>query len=76
MTMFLPSYAASLSGAKYDGMDELDVDSSTEKGFIATHVNQVKRWFLTHSQHLNFFTILVLASVSCDFTCLFNFIRR
>ncbi|KAL5785511.1 hypothetical protein ACOSQ2_007903 [Xanthoceras sorbifolium] len=62
----LPPYfisrAASLSGSKFDAMDELD-DSSTENGAITTHLNQIKRWLLTHSQHLNFFTILVLASV-------------
>ncbi|KAK1591603.1 hypothetical protein Q3G72_010229 [Acer saccharum] len=62
----LPPYfisrAASLSGSKVDTMDELD-DSSTENGVIATNLNKIKRWLLTHSQHLNFFTILVLASV-------------
>ncbi|KAK4855116.1 hypothetical protein QYF36_004127 [Acer negundo] len=62
----LPPYfisrAASLSGSKVDTMEELD-ESSTENGVIATNLNQIKRWLLTHSQHLNFFTILVLASV-------------
>ncbi|KAK3190023.1 hypothetical protein Dsin_029584 [Dipteronia sinensis] len=62
----LPPYfisrAASLSGRRVDTMDELD-DSSTENGVIATYLYQIKRWLLTHSQHLNFFTILVLASV-------------
>ncbi|TXG72008.1 hypothetical protein EZV62_000587 [Acer yangbiense] len=53
---------ASLSGSKVDTMDELE-DSSTENGVIATNLNKIKRWLLTHSQHLNFFTILVLASV-------------
>ncbi|CAK9186385.1 unnamed protein product [Ilex paraguariensis] len=63
----LPPYfisrAASLSDSKFDAMEELD-DSSTEgHGVIATRLNQMKRWFLLHSQYLNFFTILVLASV-------------
>ncbi|KAF3457159.1 hypothetical protein FNV43_RR01816 [Rhamnella rubrinervis] len=62
----LPPYfisrAASLSGDKLDAMGELD-DSSKESGVIATHLNQMKRWLLSHAQHLNFFTILVLASV-------------
>ncbi|KAJ4722431.1 vacuole membrane protein KMS1-like [Melia azedarach] len=63
----LPPYfisrAASISGSRLDAMDELD-DSPTENdGFFSTHLKQIKRWFYTHSQHLNFFTILVLASV-------------
>ncbi|CAI8589495.1 unnamed protein product [Vicia faba] len=56
----LPPYfisrAARLSGSKVDGMEELDSD---EKGVL----NQIKCWFFSHTQHLNFFTILVLASV-------------
>ncbi|KAK7308834.1 hypothetical protein RJT34_05102 [Clitoria ternatea] len=56
----LPPYfisrAARLSGGRVDAMEELD---SEDKGFL----NQVKCWLLSHSQHLNFFTILVLASV-------------
>lgn len=52
------------SGRKMEAMEELDTEN---KGFMATHLNQIKRWFLSHAQHLNFFTILVLASVSMDF---------
>ncbi|KAI5423485.1 vacuole membrane protein KMS1 [Lathyrus oleraceus] len=56
----LPPYfisrAARLSGSKVDGMEELDSDN---KGLL----NQLKCWFFSHTQHLNFFTILVLASV-------------
>ncbi|XP_058778503.1 vacuole membrane protein KMS1 [Vicia villosa] len=56
----LPPYfisrAARLSGSKVDGMEELD---SEDKGVL----NQIKCWFFSHTQHLNFFTILVLASV-------------
>ncbi|OMO61197.1 SNARE associated Golgi protein family [Corchorus capsularis] len=63
----LPPYfisrAASISGSKVDAMEEFDASSSEDSGIIATHLNQIKRWLLTHSQHLNFFTILVLASV-------------
>ncbi|XVE66010.1 hypothetical protein DITRI_Ditri08aG0047300 [Diplodiscus trichospermus] len=63
----LPPYfisrAASLSGSKYDAMEELDASSSEDNGVIATHLKQIKRWLLSHSQHLNFFSILVLASV-------------
>ncbi|ONI26229.1 hypothetical protein PRUPE_1G011300 [Prunus persica] len=63
----LPPYfisrAASLSGDKVDGMEELDAPSDEGTGFIATHLNRVKRWLLSHSQQFNFFTILVLASV-------------
>ncbi|KAK4266356.1 hypothetical protein QN277_027296 [Acacia crassicarpa] len=60
----LPPYfisrAARLSGSKSDAMDELDTEGG---GIIATHLTQIKRWFLAHTQHLNFFTILLLASV-------------
>ncbi|KAK9182577.1 hypothetical protein WN944_025722 [Citrus x changshan-huyou] len=63
----LPPYfisrAASISGSRLDAMDEFD-DSSTESdGVVATRLKKIKRWFFTHSQHLNFLTILVLASV-------------
>ncbi|CAJ2650974.1 unnamed protein product [Trifolium pratense] len=56
----LPPYfisrAARLSGNRMDAMEELDSD---DKGVL----NQIKCWFFSHTQHLNFFTILVLASV-------------
>ncbi|KAL2349496.1 hypothetical protein Fmac_003496 [Flemingia macrophylla] len=56
----LPPYfisrAARLSGGRVDAMEELD---SENKGVL----NRIKCWFRSHSQHLNFLTILVLASV-------------
>lgn len=56
----LPPYfisrAASLSGSTVDAIEELDSD---DKGLL----NRVKCWFLSHSQHMNFVTILILASV-------------
>ncbi|KAF9618794.1 hypothetical protein IFM89_002662 [Coptis chinensis] len=62
----LPPYfisrAARISGTKFDAMEELDA-SSPEDGVLSNRLTQIKRWFLSHSQHLNFFTILVLASV-------------
>ncbi|KAF8080004.1 hypothetical protein N665_0982s0006 [Sinapis alba] len=61
----LPPYfisrAASLSGSTVDEMEELEASSSEDRGFMAANLNRVKRWLLTHSQHLNFFTVLVLA---------------
>ncbi|KAM5569357.1 hypothetical protein ABKV19_016734 [Rosa sericea] len=63
----LPPYfisrAASLAGNKMDAMEELDTPSDEVQGFLATRLYQIKRWLLSHSQQLNFFTILVLASV-------------
>ncbi|XP_028792403.1 vacuole membrane protein KMS1-like [Neltuma alba] len=60
----LPPYfisrAARESGRALDAMEELDTEN---KGIMATYLNQMKRWLLSHSQHLNFLTILVLASV-------------
>lgn len=62
----LPPYfisrAASLSGSTLD-MEELDTSSSEDEGRIASLLNRFKRWFLSHAQYLNFFTILLLASV-------------
>ncbi|KAK5840972.1 vacuole membrane protein KMS1-like [Gossypium arboreum] len=63
----LPPYfisrAASVSGRKIEPMEELDHSSSEDNGFIATHLKQIEHWLLSHSQHMNFFTILLLASV-------------
>ncbi|XP_065863330.1 vacuole membrane protein KMS1 [Euphorbia lathyris] len=63
----LPPYfisrAASLSGSTMEEMEELNVSPSEDSGTIATHLNRIKRWLLSHSQHLNFVTILLLASV-------------
>ncbi|KAA0061699.1 vacuole membrane protein KMS1 [Cucumis melo var. makuwa] len=63
----LPPYfisrAARLSGARSEAMEELDASSRESNGFIPTYLNRMKRWFLSHAQHLNFLTILLLASV-------------
>ncbi|XP_010905216.1 vacuole membrane protein KMS1 [Elaeis guineensis] len=63
----LPPYfisrAARLSGRKVDAIDELDAASSKEDRFISASLKQIKHWLLSHSQHLNFFIILILASV-------------
>ncbi|KAK9073885.1 hypothetical protein SSX86_006479 [Deinandra increscens subsp. villosa] len=62
----LPPYfisrAASISGEKIDAAEELDASSAETNG-VASNLNHMKRWFLSHAQYLNFFTILVLASV-------------
>ncbi|RZS16086.1 hypothetical protein BHM03_00048080, partial [Ensete ventricosum] len=61
----LPPYfisrAARLSGSNLE-MEDLGSASSTN-GFVSSSLRQIKIWLLTHSQHLNFLTILVLASV-------------
>lgn len=46
-------------------MKELDTSSTDDDGFMSARLNQIKSWFLSHAQYLNFVTILVLASVSC-----------
>lgn len=62
----LPPYfisrAASISGGKIDAMEELDA-STEDTGMLARQLNNLKRWFLSHAQYLNFVTILLLASV-------------
>ncbi|XP_059645967.1 vacuole membrane protein KMS1-like [Cornus florida] len=56
-------HAASISGSKLEVMEDLDSSSKEDGGIIANHLKQIKQWLLSHSQYLNFFTILVLASV-------------
>ncbi|XP_071737017.1 vacuole membrane protein KMS1-like [Rutidosis leptorrhynchoides] len=62
----LPPYfisrAASISGDKLDDAEEMDASSSENNG-VASNLNNMKLWLLSHAQYLNFFTILVLASV-------------
>lgn len=62
----LPPYfisrAASMSGQKVEELAELDASISKE-GFISSTLYRAKRWLMSHSQHLNFPTILLLASV-------------
>ncbi|KAI4311277.1 hypothetical protein MLD38_036183 [Melastoma candidum] len=61
----LPPYfiarAASISGS--NALDELDVSTTEDKGVVSRKLTQVKFWFLSHAQHLNFITVLLLASV-------------
>uniref|UniRef100_A0A0D9V6G6 Vacuole membrane protein KMS1 n=1 Tax=Leersia perrieri TaxID=77586 RepID=A0A0D9V6G6_9ORYZ len=63
----LPPYfisrAARLSGSEPEAVKELDAAASNEHGPLASTLNRTKRWLLSHSQHLNFITILILASV-------------
>ncbi|KAI5566438.1 hypothetical protein BDE02_13G019900 [Populus trichocarpa] len=64
----LPPYfisrAASMSGSKLEVMKEFESFSAEDHNTVmATHMKQIKNWFLSHSQYLNFFSILVLASV-------------
>ncbi|KAK1387783.1 hypothetical protein POM88_015961 [Heracleum sosnowskyi] len=44
-------------------MEEMNTSLPENEGRIATLLNRSKRWFLSHAQYLNFFTILLLASV-------------
>ncbi|KMS95411.1 hypothetical protein BVRB_008510 [Beta vulgaris subsp. vulgaris] len=61
----LPPYfisrAASLSGS--NPMEKMDASPPQDNGIIGRHLNQVKHWLLSHSQYLNGWTILLLASV-------------
>lgn len=63
----LPPYfisrAARLSGGTVDAVEELDASSAEDTGFLSAFLTRIKRWFLSHAQYLNFFTILILASV-------------
>jgi vacuole membrane protein 1 len=55
--------AARLSGSESKAVKELDSAAAKEDGRVASTLNRTKHWLLSHSQHLNFFTILILASV-------------
>ncbi|PWA62536.1 SNARE associated Golgi protein [Artemisia annua] len=61
----LPPYfisrAASISGAKSDELEEFSNSMGDHNG-SSSNMDKMKRWFLSHSQYLNFFTILLLAS--------------
>lgn len=53
------------SGNRLDAVEEqLNTSSEEDSGFLAGYLKRIKRWLFLHSQHLNFITILVLASVS------------
>ncbi|KAG0485512.1 hypothetical protein HPP92_009591 [Vanilla planifolia] len=57
------SLPASLSGNILDSKEELATASTKEDGILSSFLKKTKWWLLTHSQHMNFFTILSLASV-------------
>ncbi|XVE89681.1 hypothetical protein DITRI_Ditri20bG0015500 [Diplodiscus trichospermus] len=63
----LPPYfisrAARISGSKLDIMNDFDSSSREDGSNTANHLKKIEYWLLSHSQYLNFFTILVLASV-------------
>ncbi|KAK8515295.1 hypothetical protein V6N12_075340 [Hibiscus sabdariffa] len=63
----LPPYfisrAARISGSKLDIMNDLGSSPMEDGSNTANHLKQIKNWLLSHSQYLNFFTILILASV-------------
>ncbi|CAN6453681.1 unnamed protein product [Victoria cruziana] len=63
----LPPYfisrAARISGSRLEDMEEWDPSSRQSGGLLSGLVRKTKRWLLSHSQHLNFLTILGLASV-------------
>ncbi|GLJ21744.1 hypothetical protein SUGI_0405650 [Cryptomeria japonica] len=63
----LPPYflsrAARLSGKNLEVLEELNATVDEGSGTLSVWLNRLKRWAFSKSQHLNFFTILVLASV-------------
>lgn len=63
----LPPYfisrAAYLSGEKFELMENVEISSEDNGRSIGNYLNRMKKWLLQHSEHLNFLTILVLASV-------------
>lgn len=56
--------AASISGREGELMEDLDSASKEDTGIISNHLKQIKMWLISNRQYLNFFTILVLASVN------------
>lgn len=45
-------------------MEKLDASSPEDNGIVGRHLKHVKHWLLSHSQYMNGWTILLLASVS------------
>eukprot|EP00268_Persea_americana_P054906 TRINITY_DN633_c1_g1_i6.p1 TRINITY_DN633_c1_g1~~TRINITY_DN633_c1_g1_i6.p1 ORF type:complete len:444 (-),score=54.58 TRINITY_DN633_c1_g1_i6:511-1842(-) len=60
---FISRAEARMSGSRLDGLKELNTSPVEDSGFVAGYLRRMKRWLFLHAQHLNFFTILVLASV-------------
>ena len=58
-------YAASISDDKSAELEESSNSTGDHNG-SSSNMDKMKSWFLSHSQYLNFFTILLLASVSFD----------
>nr|GEW94350.1 vacuole membrane protein KMS1-like [Tanacetum cinerariifolium] len=60
----LPPYfisrAASISSGKSDELEEFNNSTGDHNG-SSSNIDNIKRWLLSHSQYLNFFTILLLA---------------
>ncbi|KAJ6996007.1 hypothetical protein NC653_012784 [Populus alba x Populus x berolinensis] len=52
-----------MSGSKLEVMKEFESSSEEDNTIMATQMKQIKNWLLSHLQYMNFFTILVLASV-------------
>lgn len=52
-----------MSGEKLEVMKDLDSSSTEDSGIVSNRLNRIKLWLLSHTQYLNFLTILVLASV-------------
>ncbi|KAG6537152.1 vacuole membrane protein KMS1-like [Zingiber officinale] len=59
---FFISRAARSSENKVETLAELD-PASSENGVFSSYLKPIKRWLLSQFRHLNFFTILLLASV-------------
>lgn len=64
MFSVLLKIAARISGSEGELMEDLDSGSKEDSGIISNHLKQIKQWLLSNRQYLNFFTILVLASVN------------
>lgn len=60
---YFVSRAARLSGESLKELKELDSSVIEGRGFLSVWLVRLKRWTVSKSQHLNFFTILILASV-------------
>ncbi|KAH9611886.1 hypothetical protein KSS87_003368 [Heliosperma pusillum] len=44
-------------------MEDLDASTAEDNGIVGRRLKQMKSWLLSHSQYLNFWTILLLASI-------------
>ena len=69
-------FSASMSGERLDVVEELDTPPHPNERWVSRLIHRINHQLLSRAQHLNFFTVLLLASVITLFDKLFQFVFR